>query len=66
MEAVDAIFVAFEERGGPFGKLPSRLMGGESQPAAFVEFTKLEIEEAERFLIRCGLLRRTPRSRESR
>jgi len=67
MEAVDAIFEAFEELDAPsFSKLPSRMLGDESQPAAFVDFTSHEIEQAERFLIRCGLLRRAPRSRESR
>ena len=35
---------------------PSALMGTEAQPAEFCEFTLYEIEQAEEFLVRCGLL----------
>lgn len=58
MEAVDAIFDALEDmRRSSFSTLPSHLMGSASQPAAFCNFTAHEIREAERFLIRCGLMR---------
>lgn len=58
MEAVDAIDRALDETGRhAFDRLPSLLMGTEAQPRAFCEFTVHEIREAERFLIRAGLLR---------
>lgn len=58
MEAVDAIFVALEEMGrSSFTALPSLLMGSAAQPVVFCNFTAHEIREAERFLIRCGLMR---------
>ena len=58
MEAVDAISYALEEMGlRSFPVLPSKLVGSAEQPAVFCDFTAHEIREAERFLIRCGLLR---------
>ena len=58
MEAVDAIFDALEDMGrSSFSTLPSLLMGSDSQPAVFCHFTVDEVREAERFLIRCGLMR---------
>ncbi len=57
MDAVDAVFSALAERGmDAFGRPPSRLMGGPEQPEVFGAFTLEEILEAERFLMRCGLL----------
>ena len=37
-------------------KQPSELMGTEKQPAEFCDFTLYEIQQAEGFLVRCGLL----------
>jgi hypothetical protein len=60
-QAVDAIYAASGELGGrTFEARPSKLMGRLDQPRAFCDFTVHEIEEAERFLFRCGLLRGTP------
>jgi len=57
MEAVDAIFAALaESEDDTFALRPSEMMGRESQPRAFCEFTTAEIAAAETFLVRCGLL----------
>ena len=66
MEAVDAIFEALEEMGrSSFTTLPSDLMGAPAQPAVFCNFTAHEIREAERFLIRCGLMRTSARNSQT-
>jgi len=56
-QAVDAIELALEELGvDRFDGRPTDLMGAPDQPEAFQHFTRFEIGEAERFLIRCGVL----------
>ena len=61
MDAVDAIYVAVHEIVVELGKeaivgLPSEWMGTEMQPRALCDFTAHEVEEAEAFLRRCGLI----------
>lgn len=56
MQAVDAIYAGYEELGGVVQWPPSSLMGSGHQPASFCDFTRLEIHEAERFLLRSGLV----------
>jgi len=57
IEAVDAIFNAYDEVGSIFfSQMPSDWMGHPDQPEALCAFTRFEIEEAERFLVRAGLL----------
>ena len=61
MQASDAILVALVElKRELFPVLPSHLLGHPDQPSSFRDFTLGEIEEAERLLMRCGLLRRIP------
>jgi len=55
MDAVDAILASRREQ-TEMKKLPSQLLGSAHQPEAYAEYTADEIREAERFLIRCGLL----------
>ena len=59
--ALGALLVALVElKRELFPGLPSHLLGHPDQPCSFRDFTVSEIEEAERFLMRCGLLRRIP------
>ncbi len=59
IDATDAIFEAYDEIGLIFfSQMPSQWMGHPDQPAALCEFSRYEIEEAERFLLRMGLLER--------
>ena len=55
MDAVDAIMASHHEQ-TETKKLPSQLLGSAHQPEAYAEYTADEIREAEKFLIRCGLL----------
>lgn len=56
-EAVDAVLLGLAELGNhPLSASPSRLMGHEDQPEAFCDLTRSEVEAAELFLARCGLL----------
>jgi len=55
MDAVDAILASRREQ-TEMNKLPSELLGSHHQPAAYAEYTADEIREAERFLLRMGVL----------
>ena len=56
-DAADAILVSIADLGNhPLSAFPSKLMGHELQPEAFGHFTLTEIEAAEGFLSRCGML----------
>ena len=56
-DAVDAVLLGLRELGDhPLASSPSELLGHEDQPDSFVEFTRVEIEAAQQFLNRCGLL----------
>jgi hypothetical protein len=58
METVDGIFEAWSTLDvGDHAILPSRLLGGPAEPEALRAFTVHELREAERFLLRCGLIR---------
>ncbi len=66
MESVDAVCLVFaEENGNALKAMPSSMLGQPDQPEALLDFTRFEIEEAERFLIRCGLIRKIPDDRPS-
>ncbi len=55
--AVDAVLRGLAELGGhPLVSSPSKLMGHADQPNSFCDFTLIEVEAAEQFLARCGML----------
>ena len=58
MQAVDAIYRADDELAaeGGLSEYPADLIGVPSQPDAFRDFTRYEIEQASLFLVRMGLI----------
>ncbi|MHC4908618.1 MAG: hypothetical protein ACYTF9_02710 [Planctomycetota bacterium] len=57
IDAADAIFEAAMEMDHPIGpRTPSEILGAPDQPRALCDFSRFEIVEAERFLVRCGAL----------
>lgn len=59
VEAAEAVLVAVVEAADAFGgqwPYPPDLMGTEYQPAVLDHFTKGEVEEGTKFLIRLGIL----------
>lgn len=58
MDAVDAVLVGLTEMGRiDGGTMPSLVLGSADQPEAFCDLTRDEVIAAERFLLRCGVLR---------
>lgn len=62
-DAVDAVLRGLSELGGhPLASSPAKLMGHGDQPEALCDFTLTEVQAAERFLVRCGMLGDAPGS----
>ena len=57
IDAVDALLIGLSEiQGRSASCKPSEILGADTQPALWCDFTSHEIREAERFLERCGIL----------
>lgn len=64
MEAVDAVFVAWEDHASEGIDLrhPLDILGAADMPACLADFTRAEIAEASRFLERIGVIVRVDKS----